>query len=104
LFRFGGEEFVVLLEPTDQEQARKVLEKFRKRVEEYNFPRVLHVTISIGFTAVFSYDHLTQVVDRADKALYFAKDNGRNSTYYYDYLLQQGLLNKAEFTGSVELF
>jgi diguanylate cyclase (GGDEF)-like protein len=104
LFRFGGEEFVVLLEPTDQDQAHKVLEKFRKRVEEFNFPRVLHVTISIGFTAVSDYDHLTQVVDRADKALYFAKDNGRNSTYYYDQLLQQGLLNKSEFTGSVELF
>jgi diguanylate cyclase (GGDEF)-like protein len=104
LFRFGGEEFVVLLDPTDEAQAHKVLEKFRKHVESFDFPRVLHVTISIGFTAVADSDHLTQVVDRADKALYFAKENGRNSTFNYDHLLKSGLLNKAEFTGSVELF
>lgn len=104
LFRFGGEEFVVLLEPVDEEQAYKVLEKFRRRVESFNFPRGLHVTISIGFTAVGDNDHLTQVVDRADKALYFAKEHGRNSTFNYDHLLSKGLLNKTEVTGSVELF
>lgn len=104
LFRFGGEEFVVLLEPTDEAQAYLVLEKFRKRVESFDFPRVQHVTISIGFTVVADNDHLAQVVDRADKALYFAKENGRNSTFNYDHLLKKGLLNKVEFTGSVELF
>lgn len=104
LFRFGGEEFVILLEPTDEAQAYKVFEKFRKRVESFEFPRGLHVTISIGFTAVADNDHLTQVVDRADKALYFAKEHGRNSTFNYDHLLSKGLLNKAEVTGSVELF
>ncbi|MES2624140.1 MAG: GGDEF domain-containing protein [Pseudomonadota bacterium] len=104
LFRFGGEEFVVLLEPTDQDQAYVVLEKFRKRVADFNFPRVAHVTVSIGFTAVADFDHLTQVVDRADKALYFAKANGRNATHYYDHLLEKGLLIESEFRGSVELF
>lgn len=104
LFRFGGEEFVVLLEPTDEAEAFKVLEKFRKRVASFDFPRVLHVTISIGFTAVADNDHLTQVVDRADKALYFAKQHGRNSTFNYDHLLQKGLLNKSESAGTVELF
>jgi diguanylate cyclase (GGDEF)-like protein len=104
LFRFGGEEFVVMLEPTDQQQAYMVLEKFRQRVEDYNFPRGLRVTVSLGFTAVSDNDHLTNVVDRADKSLYFAKENGRNATCYYDQLLRQGLLTKSEFTGSVELF
>ena len=49
LFRFGGEEFVIVLRSTNQQGAHQALERFRITVEEYDFPQVGNVTISIGY-------------------------------------------------------
>lgn len=49
-FRFGGEEFIVLLEIKDGDHTITPLERFRKAVESYRFPGVGHVTVSIGHT------------------------------------------------------
>lgn len=78
LFRFGGEEFVVLLSDVDAATAAAALDRFRHVVEGYEFPGVGRVTVSIGF--VTGDDHVlpTTLVDRADQALYFAKQHGRN--------------------------
>lgn len=78
LFRFGGEEFVVLLSNTDGGDAAHALERFRAVVEGYDFPGVGRITVSIGYVAGDKGVLPTTLVDRADRALYFAKDNGRN--------------------------
>ena len=90
LFRFGGEEFVIVLQQTDRDDARHVLERFRRHIEESLFPIVGRVTISIGFTRVDDLDTPTELVGRADQALYFAKRNGRNRVECYEDLVASG--------------
>jgi diguanylate cyclase (GGDEF)-like protein len=84
LFRCGGEEFVVILEPTDGQYVRGVLERFRRVVEAYDFPGVGLVTVSLGYTRVAAGDHRTTAFRRADEALYAAKRQGRNRVIYYE--------------------
>lgn len=78
LFRFGGEEFIVLLVGTDAVEPHIALERFRTAVEAFDFPGVGTLTVSIGYTDC-THDRLsTTAVARADRALYFAKEHGRN--------------------------
>ena len=81
LFRYGGEEFAVVLANADLEIATAALERFRRKVEAYALPQIGHKTVSIGFTAMGTVQGVEEVVMRADKALYHAKNNGRNQTH-----------------------
>ena len=105
LFRFGGEEFVVILANTDDAHARIALERFRSAVENNKFPQVGQVTVSIGVASI-SFDEMPRItIDHADQALYFAKQNGRNQIRVYEDLLEQGLLKEQNIqTGEIELF
>lgn len=78
--RWGGEEFVVLLRHTSCDQAFAVAEKIRLAIEAYDFGQAGNITCSIGITAVQDDDSLSEVIERADKALYAAKHQGRNQT------------------------
>ncbi len=106
LFRFGGEEFVAVLQPTDLINAQQVLERFRQRIEAHAFPIVGPVSVSLGFTIVKEYDNPTDLIDRADKALYHAKQTGRNRVENFESLESAGLLHRgvARKTSDVELF
>ena len=105
LFRFGGEEFVVVLQPASRESAFNTLERFRKDVANHVFSRVGHVTISVGFSQLLPYDTPTDVIDRADEALYYAKQNGRDQVNNYEALIERGALApKSVAKGEVELF
>jgi diguanylate cyclase (GGDEF)-like protein len=105
LFRFGGEEFVVLLALTDRVGAETALERFRMRVEEFAFPQVGQVSVSIGFTRASLTDSPSDAFDRADEALYYAKQNGRNQVRGYEALLELGVVKpKRVESGDVELF
>ena len=105
LFRFGGEEFVALLQPANADAARAVLERFRLDVEAQVFSRVGHVTVSVGFSRLMPNDTPTDVIDRADEALYFAKQHGRNRVESYEALIAAGKLQAKEIAkGEVELF
>ncbi len=84
LFRFGGEEFVVILNLTSREMAVAVFNRFREAVANYNFPTVGRITVSIGFTHVDGVSMPTTQLDHADKALYYAKDSGRNRVILYE--------------------
>lgn len=76
--RWGGEEFVLLLRDASCDEAFKVAEKIRSVTEQTTFKEVGHVTCSIGITEVKPEDTLVSAVERADNALYVAKENGRN--------------------------
>ena len=105
LFRFGGEEFIALLQPTDEQFAVATLERFRTNVEKQIFSRVGHITVSIGFSALMPNDTPTDVIDRADEALYFAKRHGRNRVDCYEKLVASGDVAAKEIAkGEVELF
>ena len=82
IFRYGGEEFVVILTETDCKNAIIPLERLRRNVEENKFKyenKELKITISIGVTSDVENSRTPwELFDLADKALYEAKRNGRN--------------------------
>jgi len=93
LFRFGGEEFVVILNAESEALAATGFDRFRASVEGNEFPQVGQVTCSVGFTAVLNQDVPTDVVGRADEALYYAKEHGRNQVCCYEHLLAAGAIS-----------
>jgi len=81
--RYGGEEFVIIMPGTDAAAAVQAMEKLRKAVESspFNFyGKPVNVTMSFGITQIKATDDLDKLFARADKALYRAKQNGRNQT------------------------
>jgi PleD family two-component response regulator len=88
----------------DAAAATVALERLRSNVERYLFPQVGHLTISIGFTHVRSSDSPSSAFDRADKAVYFAKQNGRNQVRHHADLVAAGLLADEARSSDVELF
>ena len=104
LFRFGGEEFVVLLKPAAAEDALAAFERFRVAVQERAIPLVGHITVSVGFVKILPTDQRTQVFDRADQALYWAKQHGRNRVASHEALVAAQELEVKKDSGSFELF
>ncbi|MDZ5458802.1 GGDEF domain-containing protein [Azohydromonas lata] len=104
LFRFGGEEFVVLLEAVDEESARQVLDRVREQVSQQHYPQAERVTVSIGFTELRPSDLPTSAIERADRALHLAKASGRNRVTGPAAMAQAGLEVAADYGGDVDLF
>lgn len=103
IFRFGGEEFVILLRSATLENATMVFERLRRNIEQYDFPQVGRVTISLGFVSI-SDNTPVVVLGHADQALYYAKQHGRNQVQLYDRLVAENLLDTQDASGSVEFF
>jgi len=84
LIRWGGEEFLVIIPETDQDGLALVAEKIRKAVEDY--PWALkdgrRITVSVGTTVKAPEQTWERVVDTADRALYQAKESGRNRVVF----------------------
>ena len=79
LGRYGGEEFIVSLPGTEESHASIVAEKLRKKVSEYDFPKVGRVTMSLGVAGMSQQLQSTgDLIKEADKKLYIAKHEGRN--------------------------
>lgn len=104
LFRFGGEEFVVVLRAPERVHALRAFERFRERLLAHEFPRVGRVTASVGFSGIRGDDLPSDAFERADRAVYFAKQNGRNQVRCFEDLLEAGSLDAADRAGAVELF
>jgi len=75
--RWGGEEFVVILPKLHFEMATWLAERLRKKVEKFDFGN-LKVTVSIGVSEFKNKKEFEEALERADKALYDAKNSGRN--------------------------
>ena len=103
LFRFGGEEFVVVVD-ANAEGAQIAFERLRTTVADYRFPQIGKVTISLGYTQMQPTDSPAAAIDRADAALYFAKRNGRNQLHCHEQLIADGLLVTKAMNAEVELF
>lgn len=104
LFRFGGEEFVIVLDAPTADTAQVAFERLRAAVANYRFPQIQKVTISLGFTQVLPSDSPAAAIERADAALYFAKRNGRNQVLLHEALISDGRLATKERNAEVVLF
>jgi diguanylate cyclase len=90
VFRYGGDEFIVLLPQAKLEDAVRIAEKLRTRVAAVEFmlsrtsDKFIHLTISLGVSEARPDDNPTTLLARADKALYESKQNGRNRVTSFD--------------------
>ena len=81
LFRYGGEEFVILMPETDIKNAFIPIERLRKIIEEHKFMykgKSLNVSVSGGIASNKDLDDMWELFEHADKVLYSSKENGRN--------------------------
>ncbi len=86
LGRYGGEEFVILLPETGRKGARAIAERLRKRIAQTQMDiaqEKISITISLG-VSILSPDcsNLIKLIEASDKALYIAKETGRNKTIF----------------------
>ncbi|WRH68879.1 MAG: diguanylate cyclase [Planktothrix sp. GU0601_MAG3] len=83
--RYGGEEFIILLPETNQEDAQKIAQEICDLIAHLSIPTVqgnLQITVSIGVAVFRSQDtRIEDIFDRADQCLYQAKARGRNTCY-----------------------
>jgi diguanylate cyclase (GGDEF)-like protein len=105
LFRFGGEEFIVILRYCDRDNAQWVLERFRKAIENFKFPFTNQITVSIGFTMIEPIVNYDVMISRADKALYYVKEHGKNACGCYENLVEtNAIVTHVPNESDVELF
>jgi diguanylate cyclase (GGDEF)-like protein len=86
--RWGGEEFIIISPETDEQQACQLAESIRKEVAAFAFPHadeqpLGHVSLSVGVATLSDgIDNAEKLVGLADKAVYKAKESGRNRTVF----------------------
>ncbi len=81
IFRYGGEEFVILLSDTNLTEAAIIAERIRSGIERHTFAygmQVIKLTVSLGVSSLRRDDDMERLIKRADSAMYQAKLNGRN--------------------------
>jgi diguanylate cyclase (GGDEF)-like protein len=80
--RYGGDEFAVILNDTSAVNSAKLIERFLQRANEIRIadtPDDVEISCSAGFTEIHTSDSVETLVKRADRALYDAKEAGRNT-------------------------
>lgn len=105
LFRYGGEEFVIVLRDIDMDKAEIILNRFRNKVSQIEFAQAGKITVSIGITSLDASVPIPTLIDCADKALYYAKNHGRNQVARFEQLVESGSLDPSNISsGEIELF
>ena len=104
MYRFGGEEFVVLYGVDSEKAGEAPLERFRAAVERHPFPGGRTVTVSAGHARIGETTPVSTLIDRADVALYYAKTHGRNRVCGFEKLVAEGKLAATPPHRDVTLF
>ncbi|MBT3309071.1 MAG: GGDEF domain-containing protein [Gammaproteobacteria bacterium] len=98
LFRYGGEEFVVIINSCDEAAVELTLQRFRETVEAHAFPSG-NITVSIGYTLIDRIAPPALLMEYADRALYYAKEHGRNQVKNFN-TMEEGVTKE----GDIDLF
>lgn len=80
--RWGGEEFILVVDSGDENKIFLFAEKIRKSIENHNFYKNIKITASIGATLFKEKDSIEGLISRADQALYLSKNDTRNKTTF----------------------
>jgi len=104
IFRHGGEEFIVVIRGKNELDAMAMFERFRQGLEQKPFPQIGQVKASIGMAKIDANAHPYSILECADKALYYAKEHGRNQVCNYNRLIASGALLTQQIDGDIELF
>ena len=87
-YRYGGEEFAGVFYGYDKDKTLEIIERLRKRIEKAPYVikgQTYNITVSAGISKFETYmNSVMDAIDRADKALYASKEDGRNRCTYYD--------------------
>lgn len=85
--RYGGEEFLIILKETNHNLIKESLERIRGRIEKFAFDHEtdkLNLTMTFGVHVYDGTDNISDVIEKADQALYYGKRTGRNKVVVYD--------------------
>ena len=105
IYRFGGEQFAVLMHCPDEALVLAAFERFRANMEKFNFPQVGRVTASAGFSRVTADDSPSTTLERAERAVDYAqRRGGGNQVFSHDDLVRKGLFDDVPKIGAVDLF
>ncbi|MGA1931236.1 diguanylate cyclase [Arcobacter sp. YIC-464] len=81
--RWGGEEFLIICPETDKDSVIQVAKNIQNKINEFDFEKAKKVTVSIGLSS-FKDDTKDTLIKKADIALYYVKNHGKNSIYFMD--------------------
>lgn len=98
LYRYGGEEFVAIISADTASIAKTVFERLRLTIEAHHFPRIDKLTVSIGYCQASPDILPVEVLSRADRSLYQAKQDGRNRVYAYRDLVDAGIFPEQTYS------
>lgn len=104
IYRFGGEEFVVIVYVDDRNDADMTFERLRRSIENHAFPQVSKVTVSIGVTEIQETSIPVELLGHADQALYYAKTHGRNQVSFYETLVAMNEISVYRAANDMTLF
>lgn len=104
IYRFGGEQFAVLMHCPDEALVLAAFERFRANMEKFNFPQVGRVTACGGFTRISADDSPSTALERAERAVDYAQHNGGNKVFSHIDLVRKGFFGDAPKIGAVDLF
>ena len=82
--RLGGEEFLMILPNLDKKLSLEVGQRLKELVEQAYWETVGSLTVSIGVATLIAQDSQRDLIKKADVALYYSKENGRNQATHYD--------------------
>ena len=99
IFRWGGEEFIIILPNSDLRSATHMAERIREKIEQTDFSPVLQITCSFGVSLLRENDNENTFTDRLDKLQYLAKQKGKNRVMsdFVDHNLQLFDFNDLSF-------
>lgn len=105
VFRFGGEEFAVIVNEMNEKGALKLFEKLLATIREYRFPAIRRLTATIGLTEIIPVEPHMVNVEKANRALQYGKTNGRDRLCCYEHLIRTGeITEESTSPGEVQMF
>jgi diguanylate cyclase (GGDEF)-like protein len=105
VFRFGGEEFIVFFKNLTRKECEEALSRLSKAVSDSSLVQLDSLTVSFGVTKFNAKIFHTTLLDHADQALYYSKQNGRNRYTFFEDLIENGLAKSDEISiGGIDYF